>query len=113
MGFVTTFLLVIVVLPIAAIIWKSTGNGWSGFWDVVSSPQAVAAFKLTLVVSTLAVLTTAVFGTIRLGDITVRDAPNVPASKQQCKNGDWHNFPDFKNEGQCVSFVATGGKKQP
>jgi sulfate/thiosulfate transport system permease protein len=41
-GFVTTFLLVIVVLPIAAIIWKSTGNGWSGFWDVVSSPQAVA-----------------------------------------------------------------------
>ena len=59
MGFVTTFLLVIVVLPIAAIIWKSTGNGWSGFWDVVSSPQAVAAFKLTLILSTLAVLTTA------------------------------------------------------
>ena len=56
---------------------------------------------------------TAVFGTIRLGDITVRDAPNVPASKQQCKHGDWRNFPDFKNEGQCVSFVATGGKKQP
>ncbi len=31
-GFVTTFLLVIVVLPIAAVVWKSTGNGWSGFW---------------------------------------------------------------------------------
>jgi sulfate transport system permease protein len=71
-GFVTTFLLVIVVLPIAAIIWKSTGNGWSGFWDVVSSPQAVAAFKLTLVVSTLAVLTTAVFGTI-IAWVLVRD----------------------------------------
>ena len=72
MGFVTTFLLVIVVLPIAAIVWKSTGNGWSGFWDVVSSPQAVAAFKLTLVVSTLAVLTTAVFGTI-IAWVLVRD----------------------------------------
>ena len=48
-GFVTTFLLMIVVLPIAAVVWKSTGNGWSGFWSVVSSPQAVAALKLTLI----------------------------------------------------------------
>ena len=72
MGFVTTFLLVIVVLPIAAVVWKSTGNGWSDFWSVVSSPQAIAAFKLTVVVSTLAVLTTAVFGTI-IAWVLVRD----------------------------------------
>ncbi len=73
MGFVTTFLLVIVVLPIAAVVWKSTGNGWSAFWSVVSSPQAVAAFKLSLVTSTLAVLTTAVFGTI-IAWVLVRDS---------------------------------------
>ena len=72
-GFVTTFLLVIVVLPIAAVVWRSTGNGWSGFWSVVSSPQAVAAFKLSLVASTLAVLTTAVFGTI-IAWVLVRDS---------------------------------------
>jgi sulfate transport system permease protein len=72
-GFVTTFLLVIVVLPIAAVVWKSTGEGWSGFWEVVSSPQAVAAFKLTLITSTLAVLTTAVFGTI-IAWVLVRDS---------------------------------------
>ena len=60
----TTFLLVVVVLPIAAVVWKSTGNGWSGFWEVVSSPQAVAALKLSVISATLAVLTTAVFGTI-------------------------------------------------
>jgi sulfate transport system permease protein len=70
---VTTFLLVIVVLPIAAVIWKSTGNGWAGFWEVVSSPQAVAALKLTLVISTLAVLTTAVFGTV-IAWVLVRDS---------------------------------------
>ena len=58
-GFVTTFLTVVVLLPIAAVVWKSTGGGWSGFWEVVSAPQAVAAFKLTLITSTLAVLTTA------------------------------------------------------
>ena len=73
MGFVTTFLLVIVVLPIAAVVWKSTGNGWSGFWEVVSSPQAVAALKLTLILATLAVLTTAVFGTI-IAWVLVRDS---------------------------------------
>jgi sulfate transport system permease protein len=72
-GFVTTFLLVIVVLPIAAVVWKSTGNGWSGFWSVVSSPQAVSALRLSLVASTLAVLTTAVFGTI-IAWVLVRDA---------------------------------------
>jgi sulfate transport system permease protein len=72
-GFVTSFLLIVVVLPIAAVIWRSTGNGWSGFWEVVSSPQAVSALKLTLIMATLAVLTTAVFGTI-IAWVLVRDS---------------------------------------
>ena len=72
-GFVTSFLLIVVVLPIAAVVWKSTGNGWSGFWDVVSSPQAVAALKLTMIISTLAVLTTTVFGTV-IAWVLVRDS---------------------------------------
>ena len=72
-GFVTSFLLIVVVLPIAAVIWRSTGNGWSGFWEVVSSPQAVSALKLTMIMSTLAVLTTAVFGTI-IAWVLVRDS---------------------------------------
>jgi hypothetical protein len=40
------------------------------------------------------------------GDITVHDAPPLPTSKEQCKNGGWRNFGTaFKNEGQCVAFV--------
>jgi hypothetical protein len=33
-----------------------------------------------------------------------------PTDKDQCKKGGWQNFPgfDFKNQGQCVAFVATG-----
>jgi hypothetical protein len=31
--------------------------------------------------------------------------PIVPTSKDQCKNNGWKNFPQFKNQGQCVSFV--------
>jgi hypothetical protein len=48
-----------------------------------------------------------------VGDMVVVDAPALPTSKQQCKNGGWRNFPGFKNQGDCVSFVATGGKNPP
>ncbi len=43
----------------------------------------------------------------------VFDAPLLPTSKDQCKNGGWRNFPQFKNQGDCVSFVATHGENQP
>jgi hypothetical protein len=54
-----------------------------------------------------------VFGAVASGDITVTDAPALPTSKDQCKNGGWRNFPGFNNQGDCVSFVATGGKHPP
>jgi hypothetical protein len=47
------------------------------------------------------------------GDIVVRDAPPVPTSKEQCKTGGWRSFPGFKSQGDCVSFVATGGRNPP
>jgi hypothetical protein len=38
----------------------------------------------------------------------------APTSKGQCKNGGWKSFGTaFKNQGDCVSFVASGGKNQP
>jgi hypothetical protein len=37
----------------------------------------------------------------------------APTTKDQCKNGGWHSFPGFKNQGDCVSWVATGGKNPP
>ena len=67
-----TFLSVVVALPIAALIWFSAGNGFDAFWTVASSPQAVAALKLSLVMSALAALTNAVLGTITAW-VLVRD----------------------------------------
>jgi hypothetical protein len=32
----------------------------------------------------------------------------LPTSKEQCKNGGWRNFPQFKNEGLCITFVNHG-----
>jgi hypothetical protein len=38
-----------------------------------------------------------------------------PTSKDQCKNGGWQSFVSqgFKNQGDCVSYVATNGKNEP
>ena len=47
------------------------------------------------------------------GDIVVVDAPPLPTSQDQCKNGGWQSFGVFKNQGDCVSFVASGGKNPP
>jgi hypothetical protein len=45
------------------------------------------------------------------GDIVIEDAPEVPASKAQCKNNGWKSFGSlFKNQGQCVAFVERGPK---
>lgn len=38
---------------------------------------------------------------------------NLPTNKDQCKKGGWQSFGVFKNQGDCVSFVATGGKNLP
>ena len=53
-------------------------------------------------------------GSADLTNITVNGELQVPtpqAAKDQCKNGGWQNFtsPSFKNQGDCVSFFATGG----
>lgn len=54
--------------------------------------------------------------------VSLRNHPvgsDEPKSKGECKKGGWRNFqnpderPMFKNQGDCVSFVASEGKKRP
>jgi hypothetical protein len=58
-------------------------------------------------------------GTADITNIVVNGVTQVPlvgppTSKDQCKDGGWKSFnnPTFKNQGQCVSFVASHGEKQ-
>ncbi len=44
------------------------------------------------------------FNGFKIGRITVPE----PTSPEQCKDGGWRNFPQFKNQGQCVAFVEHG-----
>jgi sulfate/thiosulfate transport system permease protein len=62
-GAISTFLTVVVVLPIAALVWESKRDGANAFWQVVSSPEAVAALKLTLGTALVVVLINVVLGT--------------------------------------------------
>ena len=42
---------------------------------------------------------------------TAVGGPPPPTSKAECKHGGWKNFPQFKNQGQCVRFVNSHDKK--
>lgn len=39
--------------------------------------------------------------------------PTLPTSKDDCKKGGWKRYGVFKNQGDCVSFVASDGKNKP
>jgi sulfate/thiosulfate transport system permease protein len=67
------FLSVVVVLPIAALAYSSTTKGAGSFWQTISSPEAVAALKLSLTMAALAALTNAVLGTVTAW-VLVRDS---------------------------------------
>ena len=45
--------------------------------------------------------------------VALSPLPRLPTSKGQCKNGGWRTYGVFKNQGDCVSFVATKGKNPP
>jgi hypothetical protein len=50
----------------------------------------------------------------RLGNISATLSPALPTTKDDCKDGGWQSFfGAFKNQGDCVSFVATDGKNLP
>ena len=70
---VLTYLSVVVLLPLAAIVWRSTGAGPGAFWQIVTEPAAMAALQLTLATSLAVVFVNAVAGTA-LAWVLVRDS---------------------------------------
>jgi sulfate transport system permease protein len=71
-GLVVMYLSIIVLIPLAAVVSKSFELGVGEFWDAVSSPQAVAALKLTLFASAAVVAINGLLGTI-IAWVLVRD----------------------------------------
>jgi sulfate/thiosulfate transport system permease protein len=66
------YLSVVALIPLAAVLFKSLDGGLDSFWNAVSSPQAVAALRLTLICSVIVVLINALAGTL-IAWVLVRD----------------------------------------
>jgi len=64
LGFTLFYLGLIVLIPLAAVFWKTSTLTWSEFWHTVTMPTAMASYRLTFGASFLAALVNAVFGLI-------------------------------------------------
>jgi hypothetical protein len=47
------------------------------------------------------------------GTVTWVFGPRLPTSADQCQKDGWKSYGAFKNQGDCVSYVATKGKNKP
>jgi sulfate transport system permease protein len=64
LGFTLTYLSLIVLIPLAALVLKSASLGFAGFWDVVTGSRTLAALRLSFLTSLFAATVNAFFGVI-------------------------------------------------
>ncbi|WP_137389329.1 sulfate ABC transporter permease subunit CysT [Rhodoligotrophos defluvii] len=62
LGFTLTYLSLIVLLPLAALVLRTASMGWAQFWSLVTDERTLAALKVSFGTSLLAACVNAVFG---------------------------------------------------
>jgi sulfate transport system permease protein len=62
MGCTMLYLGIIVLLPLAALLLKAGEVGPARFWQIISSPRAMAAFQITFAAAAIATVINAVYG---------------------------------------------------
>lgn len=99
-----------------------TGTSWENYYrfDSESNPTLVSNSRTvdSLLFRTAGTAVPANQGNGYLFDnMSLLSGPisqNLPVNKDQCKKDGWKTFgTTFKNQGDCVSFVATNGRNQP
>lgn len=71
-GLAASYLGLIVLIPIAALLWEGFSGGVGSFVATITAPQAVAAITLTFAMSAVVVVINAVMGTL-IAWVLVRD----------------------------------------
>ena len=71
-GVALGYLSLVVLLPLAALIWSSRADGAAAFWHQVTRPEAVSALKLSLAAAAVCALINAIAGTA-IAWVLVRD----------------------------------------
>jgi sulfate/thiosulfate transport system permease protein len=64
MGFTLLYFCLIVLIPLAGLVLKSTQSSWGQFWSAVSAPRALASYRLTFGAALIGATINAVFGSI-------------------------------------------------
>ena len=64
LGFALTYLGLIVLIPLAAMVLKTASLGFAGFWAIATDPRTLAALRLSFLTSLIAATINAVFGVI-------------------------------------------------
>ena len=61
-GIALAYLGVVLLLPVGLILWQANGEGWGNLLDAMTTPEALAAMKLTLISVAIAVPLNTIFG---------------------------------------------------
>ena len=64
LGFTLFYLCLIVLIPLSATVWKTSTLSWRQFWHVVSSPRAMASYRLSFGASAVGAAINLVFGVL-------------------------------------------------
>jgi sulfate transport system permease protein len=72
LGVAVIWMSLLVLIPLAAVVFKAFGGGWGDFWQAITRHQAVQSLELTVGASLIVALINAVMGTV-LAWVLVRD----------------------------------------
>jgi sulfate transport system permease protein len=64
LGFTLTYLSLIVLIPLAALVLRTTGMSWQEYWAIASSERVVAALRLSFGAALIGAAINVVFGLI-------------------------------------------------
>jgi sulfate transport system permease protein len=72
LGIALTWFSLLVLIPLTAVLVQASMGGWSAYWDALTSPQTLAALKLTVGQAVLVTAVNIVMGTV-IAWVLVRD----------------------------------------
>jgi sulfate/thiosulfate transport system permease protein len=64
LGFTLSYLALIVLIPLAGVVWRSASLGWAEFWSIATDRRTVNALEISFGASFLAALVNVVFGVV-------------------------------------------------
>jgi len=64
LGFTLVYLSLIVLIPLAGVVWRSAELGWVQFWEIALDPRTLQALKISFGTAFLAALVNSLFGVL-------------------------------------------------